>query len=45
VVVDGFSVLQDLVYGRDERNEAFKVLLECRYINDIEEDIELCLLW
>jgi len=45
VVIDGISVLQDLGYRRDERNEAHKVLLEFRNINDLKEDIELCLLW
>jgi hypothetical protein len=45
VVIDGISVLQDLGYGLDERDEGYKVMPECRNINDIEEDIELCLLW
>ena len=45
VVLDGFSVLQDLGYGRDERNEGDKGFLEFRNISDIEENIELSLLW
>ena len=45
VVIDGFSVLQDLGYGRDERDEAYKVLSEFCNISDFEEGIELCLLW
>jgi len=45
VVIDGISVLQDLGYSRDERNEVHKVLLKFRNINDLKEDIELCLLW
>jgi hypothetical protein len=45
VVIDGISVLQDSGYGLDERDEGYKVMPEFRNINDLEEDIELCLLW
>jgi hypothetical protein len=45
VVVDGISVLQDSGYGLDERDERYKVMPKFCNINDIEEDIELCLLW
>jgi hypothetical protein len=45
MVIDGISVLQDSGYGLDERDERYKVMPKFRNINDIEEDIELCLLW
>ena len=45
MVIDGISILQDSGYGLDERDEGYKVMPEFRNINDIEEDIELCLLW
>jgi len=34
-----------LGYGFDERDEAFKLFPEFLNIDDIEEGIELCLLW
>ena len=45
MVFDGFSVNQDLGYGLDLRDEGYKVMPEVVNIIDIEEDIELCLLW
>ena len=45
VVVNSLSVLQDLGYSLDDRDEAYKVLPEFRDIEDIEEDIGLCLFW
>ena len=43
--IDGFSVNQDLGYGLDLRDEVYKAMPEVVNIIDIEEDIELCLLW
>ena len=36
---------QDLGYGLDLRDEVYKSMPEVVNIIDIEEDIELCLLW
>ena len=45
VVFNGFSVYQDLGYSLDDRDEGHKVMPEFGDIKDIEEDIELSLLW
>ena len=48
VLIDGFSVFQDLGHGLDQRYEIYKVLSEFCNIKDVEEDEELsllCLLW
>ena len=45
MVFDGFSVNQNLGYGLDFGDEGYKAMPEVVNIIDIEEDIELCLLW
>lgn len=45
VVVNSLSVLQDLGYSLDDRYEGYKVLPEFCDIEDIEEDVGLCLFW
>ena len=44
VLIDGFSVFQDLCHGLDQRYEIYKVLSEFCNIKDVEEDEELSLL-
>lgn len=42
---DGFSVSQNSGYGLDLRDEGYKTMPEVVNISDVEEDIELGLLW
>ena len=45
VFFDGFSVSQNSGYGLDLRDEGYKTMPEVVNISDVEEDIELGLLW